>query len=448
MTGAQDDSRFSPKLEGWDAIAAYLGVAKRTAQEYEKKLGMPVLRLNGQSKSRVQAAPEELDKWQSRLVISTPTEASTGPQATQRLGSSAQANGGEAKIGRAGARNAIAAGAILLLASVGAYRFLSPRGPVADIAVRGNLLLGKNANGDELWRFAFPGLLADSAYLQEGRLRRTWIGDVTGRSSPGILFVAVPLSKNEVGRLYCFDSRGKRLWDFTPGDHPVVDGSGELLLPPYNSTSLHVFPAEKVSDGRIVLTSLHHLEQPTQVAALGYDGRLIGEYWHPGHLPYSAQADLDRDGREELLLAGVNNGNHAATLVVLDVRGIVGQVSPTEMNDIQYGIRGMAPARQKRVVFFPRSCIARGQPYNRAAALRITKDRILVTVAEGISETAGPDVVYQLDYEFKVTSVVPGNLDFMERHRKLEAEGKIDHHYSGPQEFERLKQAVVVRTFK
>src|ERR1039458_10524184 len=50
------------ELSGWKAIASRLGVGVRTAQDYEKNLGLPVHRQPGE-KGRVFADPAELDAW-------------------------------------------------------------------------------------------------------------------------------------------------------------------------------------------------------------------------------------------------------------------------------------------------------------------------------------------------------------------------------------------------
>src|SRR5260370_1950909 len=50
------------ELSGWKEIAAHLDVSVRTAQGYEKNLGLPVRRQPGQ-KGRVWASVEELDGW-------------------------------------------------------------------------------------------------------------------------------------------------------------------------------------------------------------------------------------------------------------------------------------------------------------------------------------------------------------------------------------------------
>ena len=50
-------------LHTWKEIASYLHITVRTCYRWEKKYGMPVLRLDEVGKSRVFAAKDELDRW-------------------------------------------------------------------------------------------------------------------------------------------------------------------------------------------------------------------------------------------------------------------------------------------------------------------------------------------------------------------------------------------------
>src|SRR5579863_3610930 len=78
------------ELVGWKAIAVYLGVGIRTAQEYEKDRGLPVYHQPGE-KGRVFAKTEELDEWRSnksRLPINFPesiTTSTVAPKSTTTL---------------------------------------------------------------------------------------------------------------------------------------------------------------------------------------------------------------------------------------------------------------------------------------------------------------------------------------------------------------------------
>src|SRR5258708_38109213 len=82
-----------------------------------------------------------------------------------------------------------------------------------------------------------------------------------------------------------------------------------------------------------VLISRNHCGYSTHAfTLLNSDGKVAGEYWHNGHLSFRALADLDGDGKEELLLAGVNNTQGQATLVVLDLDKLTPSVGPNSIS--------------------------------------------------------------------------------------------------------------------
>ena len=59
------------ELISWKEIAAYLGVDVRTCQRWEREFGLPILRLNQASKSRVCAQKSDLDVWKQTNYIKT-----------------------------------------------------------------------------------------------------------------------------------------------------------------------------------------------------------------------------------------------------------------------------------------------------------------------------------------------------------------------------------------
>jgi hypothetical protein len=56
------------ELRGWKAIADYLGTSDRTAQRWERDLGLPVRRGGGARGTTVVATPRDLDDWRSSPV--------------------------------------------------------------------------------------------------------------------------------------------------------------------------------------------------------------------------------------------------------------------------------------------------------------------------------------------------------------------------------------------
>lgn len=430
----QMSAQLSKELSGWKEIASHLGVGVRTAQDYERNLGLPVHRQPG-DRGRVFAHPDELDVWRK------PANGSGAPARSEDAVAEAQP---PAPVRKTWPRRLLMPAVLAVpLLALAAYLLLIPHGPPSDFRVEGKNLIVFNDKGQELWRHAFEVPLNESAYSQEGKLRLGWLGDLDGDGRRQFVFVVSPLNRADVGtQVLCFAADGKIRWHFTPG-RAVTNRSGLRFVPPYFMGGLHVLTGKAPADTRIAVSSHHYLEYPNQVAFLDIQGRVVGEYWHPGHLSHSSTADLDRDGRKVLVLAGVNNANHQATLVVLDPLKVVGLTTPKEMLDHRLELIGMPPARERAVVFFPRSCISHGQPYTRASVLNITRERLVVHVAEGTAEESA-GFVYELDYGLNVISVTPDGVGVMQLHHALEARGLLDHPYS-PEECERLKASVVVR---
>lgn len=439
------------RLDGWKEIAKYLGQSVRSVQRLEDK-GLPVRRLPG-AKSPVFTFKAELDGWQrestARCVPKGPV-----PQADPNLVPTA---GGAGKAEAVPAEAGIAppsrkprpfyAWLLLCLLVTPVLFYLAQRvrrKPVADFRIQGRDLVAVDARGQELWHHTFVLPLWESFYTQEVRLRFGWIGELEPRRGADLLFVAKAVNAKELGdTLYCFGRDGSFRWKFVPG-RPVWDGTGSQLLPPYVTGGLQVIVGRSTAETRIAVSSNHYLEQPDQVAFLDVDGRVIGEYWHPGHLLHLVQADLDGDGRKELLLGGVNNGNHQATLVVLDPLKVSGLVTPKEMADHRFELLNMPAAREKAVILFPRSCISKGQPYTRVRAVHVTGDRVIVEVAEG-TNAGDLGFVYEFDYGLNPVQVTPEHVAVMKRHQELESSHELDHRFSSEVERERLKAGLIVR---
>jgi hypothetical protein len=458
--GKPPTSEPERQLDTWQEIASYLGVSVRAAQYFEQQAHLPIRRRLGQ-KGRVFAYVSELDAWKTELSIAdgaaTPSDLVVAPKEFLPVPLSASVKDAVVSVRVEGHRDQIRViwhrSRIFVLPILLGWLFYSlysvlfvPHGPPTDFRVEGKNLIALNAKSQELWRYNFKIPLKESYYSQEASLSHAWLGDLDGDGRTELIFIAVPVNQGDVGStIICFAADGRPRWRFTPGQ-PVTDAGGDHMLPPYFPSGLQVIPGKVPSDARIIVSSNHYLSQPNQVAILDVHGNVVGQYWHPGHLLYMGQADLDGDGRNELLLAGVNNGNHQATLVVLDPWKIIGLMTPTEMQDQRFRLLDMLPAKEKAVVFFPRSCISRGQPYTRVAGLHITRDRLVVDVSEGTVERDSPGFVYELDYALNVVNLVPNGVGVMRIHQELESKHILDHPFS-QEDWGRLKTLVVVKRF-
>lgn len=313
----------------------------------------------------------------------------------------------------------------------------SPQAP-ADFRIEVSTLIVVDGQGQELWRHQFPSRLEPSSYDQRHLVRRCSFADLDGDGKTETLFVHVPLDFASVGTtLICFGEEGTIRWQFDPG-RPIQDTRQEYF-PPYFISSVNIIPI-KDSGPQILVSSNHYLHNPNQIAMLNSSGALISEYWHSGHLYSVAHADLNGDGVEEILLAGVNNGYRLGTLVIFDSRNVSGASSQPGRQ-----IFGFPPGTEKAVVLFPRTCVSVNAPYNRVAELRITRERrIVLAVVEGVSEARNPGVmIYELDFGLNIVNCRPDS-HLQEAHRAMELQGLLDHSWT-EDENQRLRSQVVVR---
>ena len=402
------------ELQGWDEIGAYLGVRARSAQEYEKKFGLPVHRMPGR-KGRVRAWAHELDSWKQRQS--------------------------PANLGRVGVGKWFVAGGVLVGAlALGATVLLVRRNePPARYRVDGRELVVLDRHDHRLFSHEFPEApIVPADFGQHPAIR---FEDVDSDGRLEFLFRYATASETRIGQvLYCFGDRGALKWKFIPG-RKVRDRQQEFT-PAYFVNNAHFLPARGGTDPRVVVTSNHSVHYPNQVAVLDGHGRVLGEYWHSGHLLDLDAADLDGNGEQEIMLAGVNNGYRQATLVVLDPRR-VGGASRQPPGDSRQ-LEGFGPGTERAVVFFPRTCLSQLEEFNRAVEVQITAGEIAVMVTEA-ADPQPPGtayVVYHLGYDLRVRAVTPSDAA-RARHRELEAAGQLRHPLS-PAELDRWKEAVKV----
>ena len=121
------------------------------------------------------------------------------------------------------------------------------------------------------------------------------------------------------------------------------------------------------------------------------EGKVVGEYYHPGWLWSATVKDINGDGWDEILLGGVNNAygaqpgaTHSVTMVVLDSRDMAGQ-GPAPTEDERH-FQGLSEGHEKAVVLFPEFgqvpngnpalfCLARGiRAHNGAIEVSVIKN--------------------------------------------------------------------------
>lgn len=346
------------RLESWKEIAHHFGVTARTVQLWERERGLPVHRMPG-PRGRVYALRAELDEW---------------------------ANGGARETGapepapRTRWHYWLAAPLLILTLSVG-WNVYSAGGklPVAGCRIDGQILIALNKDGAELWRFDL-GRPVSKARSEDLRERAApWAGDLDGDGARELLVLDAQEHRSGLhDRLLCFSERGELRWTFRPGRK--VSTRKEPFEPPFRTMDFEIVRLGQGRGSAVLVVSVHEPYYPQQTALISPAGKPLREYWHSGHLLGVAAGDMDRNGTDEIYLAGVSNGYKAATLVVLDPLTMDG--ASLEAN-ADYQLQGFAPPREVARILLPVSRPARGlAEYAVANTVALKESTIHVAVHE------------------------------------------------------------------
>ena len=333
---------------------------------------------------------------------------------------------------------------LVSLTAVGIAAFILIRTLTADrrpAAARldGSTLIVTNAKGEELWRKSFTdGFRAN--YYAQGLATRMWFGDLSGEGSSDVLLLysqaVSPLSHSTT--LICYSDRGKEKWRWTPG-RALPELNGEQAT--FFVAAFGVLKAVQGARPRIVLSSIHYLWYPDQIAILDNNGHLLSEYWHSGHLDNLTLADLDGDGRQEIIATGISGGYHQATLVVLDPDRVFGASSEAARPEIQ--IHGMGVAQERIRLLLPRSDLNMASAsYNEGQEATVEQGRIRFSTLE-CRQSPWCHIWYEFDANFRLLSVYADDT-FRGIHNEFYRNDKHPHLFTAAEEKEFQKVRCLV----
>jgi len=343
------------------------------------------------------------------------------------------------------------------LRTIGAIAVLGAAlGSVAYVAIRvlaahnepkfgrldGSALAIFDKDGKELWRKVFPDGFGPDSYSAQGLPAPVWFADLEGKGHTSVLFIyapAGPLSHSST--LICYSDRGKEKWRWTPG-RELSELAGSPAT--FYTIALGVLKATDRRPPRIVVSSQYAPWWPCQMAILDSNGKLLSEYWHSGALSSIVLADLDGDGREEIVTTGINNGYLQATLVVLDpdrVFGASAEVRPA------FQIHGMGVAQERLRLLFPRSDLNKVLfTFNGAMKPTVEHGSIRLTVEECMLPPVCA-VWYEFDKNLHLISAYAGD-DFRSAHARFYQNSKDAHTFTPEEQaaFQKVRCLVGCKT--
>lgn len=432
-------------LSSWKEIADYLGCDERTSRRWELEYGLPVHRMEGAARSRVYAYKDELDTWRKQKLNGNEAAAGTpglAPSLEKREG--ALAAKGHPHIWKI---KKILLWFIPLAAIITAMAVLLTRsssGQPADFKINGTTLVILDKKGKDLWDFdtKLDNLISEQEYRRFFEIRslhpwgrpilpRLIIKDINHDRKKEILFC--PLTKDEYDQtgLYCFNSAGKELWHYKPGREHVF---GEHTYSDYYRIyGLDLFDINNDGNLEVYLITSHQPHSPSELIALYTSGKAYGEFANWGRIHDIAFADLDIDGKKEVIIAGMSDEYGKGFLAVFDSDRISGSSPQGE----KYACKDCGPGSEKYYILFPRTdvdIILKPDKVSIEAIHLLQPDRI--ELLTGISQ-----IFIELDYRLEVQDI-KGSDFFNNQHRELRAAGKITSELNDAY-YENLKKGVL-----
>ncbi len=396
-------------LTSWKEIADVLGVSARTAQTYEKTLGLPVRR----DGTRVAAFEQDLRDWQLQRY-KRPAREPEPVRPRWRLA--------------AGFGLAV----LIIVAAIWLWRTFWAVGQPATASWSGRTLTAVDSHGRPVWRREFPLPVENASFTP-------WVGDLDSDSIPETVTPYPHINREAEGwDLYCFSSKGATRWKMSV--EATVSNQSRTFTPPYVLRGFVTFPSPEMDGSRwTAAVFVHHTMNPSVLLVVDAKGRRRGEFWQAGHMNYIHAADLDGDGITELLVAGIQEIPAQAVLLILDPRKISG-VAQAEPKDNPVQLTNMAPGTEKAVVYFPRTALSRKlAPFDAAGKVEMVGSLIQVSVSESIDGAAY--LIYSLTRDLAVADlVVPPAFESVVR-QQGPAGAKL---HLGQEEIEDLKRQVRV----
>ena len=379
-------------LRSWKEIAAYLGVDVRTCYRWEDDRGMPVHRAEaGERKSPVFAYKNELDAWFGETFKNShPMD---------------QARGSRLKL-----RWALGGGAFLIAAGVLLYVLVLRHGPPADFHIEGSMLIVVDKHDHELWRkdTKAEDLRPESFYRgnfqvmhkeQSGILPSLVIKDINGDGDTEVVF-ALKREKDQTGEgdIFCWDRRGTKLWKFHP--NRLLECGRKVFSPDYRISGFYCRDIDGDGKLEIFVKAFQAPDWPCLLAVLDSSGKMIGEFWNAGYLTDLSFWDINGDGREELIVCGVNNEYRGGCLMVFDPRHISG-ASPQSG---EFFCKGLGPGSMLYYITTPYTEVSRAHG-DRVDGLR----EVDVTGNAWIRSMAGNGLIYEFDFGLRCIQASWGN---------------------------------------
>jgi hypothetical protein len=402
MASDRNGESSEDTLNGWKEIAAFLGKSVRTAQRWERELGLPTHRIKTPDGQIIFSKRSEIDVWRSstdqrRLGLPDSSPDHAGPSRGRKIAWAA------------------AAFVVLVAGALGIWKLHARWRPAAPTTLRfvGREIQAVDPSGAVVWAHRFD---SDVSPLLGATVSIARV-DIDGDGQPDDLVpirygpYQEPISLKSDG-LMALSSDGRVLWTAT--SNRTVACGGERYTGPWKIDAYLV--SRDTAPARVFVAYSHHTWWPSFVMEILRDGTQVPRYFQAGWI--ESLAEWKTPSGTWGVAGGVMNEPARASVALFDLNGSE-QVMPATDAKFSCSITGTRPPPQ-RVVLLPELEVTRagGDAYAMVADLRV--------VGSDLRADTGANVVTTISADGTVTDLSAGD-DYWMAHRKLEASHKLTH---------------------
>lgn len=383
------DGRVRQKLETWGEIATYLGVEVRTAQRWEKRLGLPIVRLEGSQ--AVYCYSDHLDAWrQSREQAPRPPEPMVPAAPFTRFST---------------AQFAFIAVIVVGVAAVAWSSVHPKRGPhPVNLVLEGNRLIATDRSGSPVWDYDFDSPTGAADIRYRFNLPKWWERVDIDADGVDELLVLVRHPTREIDQreaLYCFTLDGRLRYRVIPEINMMFESRS--FSGPWRFWDFEVVPEDRSL--WVVVESAPWW--PSAALRIDEHGGVSVRYVQPGLM--QALKSIRRGDKAYVLAGGINNEFHSASLAMLDPQA--GPASAPEKGSGEFTCRNCPSGKPLSYLLFEQSPlnVAEGHPYNQTISISSEPDGLSVGVLEALTDNMTAVLVYRLAADLVPQSVIPSD---------------------------------------
>ncbi|MBI5476360.1 MAG: hypothetical protein HY964_06455 [Ignavibacteriales bacterium] len=309
-----------------------------------------------------------------------------------------------------------------------------------------------NKNAEEIWSksvIGIPDCFSENRWQLEGETRRfVLIRDLDSDGKNEVLLTGkLHDAEYTSDSIYCLNNDGRLKWKTGTGDWIYFGETGKNHQGNIYINDFCTITEKTSKRLRLFILASVNQFSPIKLFEVDIDdGKILHGYFNRGGTSTVEHSDLNKDGNEEIILAGINDAYNRAYLAILDPDNIDGYAPVTS----QYKPVDIKKAEEKYYLLFPLSKLHEfyGKvSYNGIRSLEILKDgKIRVYINEILSINKPDNIkdvgeVYLFRLDLEVEAIAP-NDHFIKLNNYLLEHGKLKKSLI-PEHLEELKKSIL-----